>query len=81
MHTPIATRKRTPLDGMPVDAFQELAAFLRGVAPRWLNGSRSLSRLMARRAGRQQAARGRRRGCAMSARQPPSISADLRHCR
>lgn len=62
MDTPIVTRKRTPFDGMSLDALQELAAFLRGAAPRWLNGSRSLSRLMARRAVQHQAARGRRRG-------------------
>ena len=59
MHTPVLTRKRTPFDGVPVDTFQEFATFLRSVAPRWLNGSRSLSRLTARRAGQRQAARGR----------------------
>ncbi|MBL0087688.1 MAG: hypothetical protein IPP44_13750 [Ideonella sp.] len=78
MHTLIATRKRTPLDGMPVDAFQAFAAFLRGAAPRWLNGNRSLSRLMSRRAGQQQAARGRRRGLRHVGAPAPSITADLR---
>ena len=62
MHMTVLTRKRTPFDGVPVDTFQEFATFLRSVAPRWLNGSRSLSRLMARRAGQRQAARGRFRG-------------------
>ena len=62
MHTTVLTRKRTPFDGVPVCTFQELATFLRSVAPRWLNGSRSLSRLMARRAGQRQAARVRFRG-------------------
>jgi len=59
MHTMVLTRKRTLFDGVPVDAFQAFSTFLRSVAPRWLNGSRSLSRLMARRAGQRQAARGR----------------------
>ena len=62
MHTPVLTRKRTVFDGVPVDTFQEFATFLRSVVPRWLNGSRSLSLLMARRAGQRQAARGRFRG-------------------
>ena len=62
MHTTVLTRKRTLIDGVSVDTFQELATFLRSVVPRWLSGSRSLSRLMARRAGQRQAARGRFRG-------------------
>jgi len=62
MPTPILTRKRTPFDDMTADATQNLAAFLRRVAPRWVDGSRSLSQLAARRAHRRELARGRRRG-------------------
>ena len=81
MHTPVATSKRTPFDGMPVDAFQEFAAFLRGAAPRWLDGSRSLSRLMARQSGLRQAARGRWRGMRHVSTSAASFSADLRRWR
>ena len=62
MHKTVLTLKRTPFDGVPVDTFQDFATFLRSVAPRWLNGSRSLSRLMARRAVQRRAARSRFRG-------------------
>ena len=77
MHTPVLTRKRTPFDGVPVDTFQEFATFLRSVAPRWLNGSRSLSRLMARRAGQRQAARGRFRGISHVGAPAPEFSARI----
>jgi hypothetical protein len=64
------TRQRTPLDDVPVDTFRELAEFVRRVAPRWLDGSRSLNRLTVRRARLREMARGRRRGyCVVSA--PP----------
>ena len=46
----ILTRQRTPLDDFPVDAFQDFAEFVRRMAPRWLDGSRSLNRLTMRRA-------------------------------
>lgn len=62
MPTPVLTRKRTPFDDISADAIQEFATFVRTFAPRWLNGSRSLSRLMARRKHQQVAARGRRHG-------------------
>ena len=78
MHTPVVPSTRTPFDGVPVEAFQEFAAFLRSVAPRWLNGSRSLSRLMARRAGQRQAARDRCRGVRHIGARAPSVGADLR---
>ncbi|MFY9510285.1 MAG: hypothetical protein WAQ05_04865 [Rubrivivax sp.] len=65
------TRQRTPLDDFPVDAFQDFAEFVRHVAPRWLDGSRSLNQLTMRRARLREMARGRRRGyCVVSA--PPS---------
>ena len=71
MPRPILTRQRTPLDDFPVDAFQDFAEFVRRVAPRWLDGSRSLNQLMMRRARLRELARGRRRGyCVVSA--PPS---------
>ncbi len=41
----ILTRHRTPLDDVPVETFREPAEFVRRVAPRWLDGSRSLNRL------------------------------------
>jgi len=67
----ILTRQRTPMDDVPVDTFRELAEFVRRVAPRWLDGSRSLNRLTMRRARRREMARGRRRGyCVVGA--PPS---------
>lgn len=62
MPTPILTRKRTPFDDMTVDAIQDFATFVRRVAPRWVDGSRSLSRLTAHHAHQREQARGRRRG-------------------
>ena len=62
MPTPILTRKQTPFDGVPPEVFADLAAFVRRVAPRWLDGSRSLNRLTQRRAHLREVARGRRRG-------------------
>ena len=62
MPTPTQTRQRTPFNGMPAAVFSELAAFVRRLAPRWVQGSRSLSRLTARRAGQRELARSRRRG-------------------
>ena len=62
MPTPILARKRTPFDDMTADAIQDFATFLRRAAPRWVDGSRSLSQLAARRAHRRELARGRRRG-------------------
>lgn len=62
MPTPIPTRKRTPFDDMTADAIQDFATFVRRVAPRWVDGSRSLSQLGARRAHQRELARGRRRG-------------------
>ena len=71
MPRPIHTRQRTPLDDFPVDAFQDFAEFVRRVAPRWLDGSRSLNRLTMRRALLREMSRGRRRGyCVVNA--PPS---------
>ena len=78
MDTPVNPSKRTPFDDVPVEAFQKFAAFPRSVAPRWLNGSRSLSRLMARRAGQRQAARDRCRGVRHIGARAPSVGADLR---
>ena len=74
MHTAALTRKRTPFDSAPVDTFQEFATFLRSVAARWLNGSRSLSLLLARRAGQRQAARGRFRKIRLSRPRPQPAS-------
>ena len=71
MPRPILTRQRAPMDDVPVDTFRELAEFVRRVAPRWLDGNRSLNRLTMRRARLREMARGRRRGyCVVSA--PPS---------
>lgn len=71
MPRPILTRQRTPLDDFPVDAFPDFAEFVRRVAPRWLDGNRSLNRLTMRRARLREMARGHRRGyCVISA--PPS---------
>ncbi|NJN00222.1 MAG: hypothetical protein HC793_00620 [Aquincola sp.] len=39
MPTPILTRKQTPFDGVPPEVFADLAAFVRRVAPRWVDGS------------------------------------------
>lgn len=44
MPSPPLTRLRTPMDDVPIDTFRELAEFVRRVAPRWLDGSRSLNR-------------------------------------
>ena len=81
MHTPVARSKRTPFDGAPVDEFQEFVAILRSVAPRWLNGSRSPSRLMARRAGQRQAARDRCRVIRHVGAPALSVNANLRRWR
>lgn len=62
MPTPIPTRKRTPFDDITADAIQDFATFVRRVAPRWVEGSRSLSQLAARRTHLRELARGRRRG-------------------
>jgi hypothetical protein len=62
MPRPILTRQQTPLDDAPVDAFREFAEFVRRVAPRWLDGSRSLNRLTMSRARQREKARSRRRG-------------------
>lgn len=62
MQMPVLTRKRTPFDSVPVDVFQGLAEFPCGVALRWLDRGRSLSRFMARRARQRHAARGHSRG-------------------
>lgn len=62
MPIPILTRKSTPLDDMTADAIQDFATFVRRVAPRWVDGSRSLSQLAARGAHQRELARGRRRG-------------------
>jgi hypothetical protein len=77
----ILTRQRTPLDDFPVDAFQDFAEFVRRMAPRWLDGSRSLNRLTMRRARLREMARGRRRGyCVVSA--PSSrVGSDRAHTR
>ncbi len=62
MSTPNLTRKRTPLDGVSGDVFQEFAEFVRGAAHRWVDGGRSLNRLTLRRAHHRELARSRRRG-------------------
>lgn len=62
MPTPILARKRTRFDDMTADAIQDFATFLRRAAPRWVDGSRSLSQLAARRDHQREQARGRRRG-------------------
>ena len=61
MSTPILTRKQTPFDGVPPEVFADLAAFVRRVAPRWMDGSRSLNRWALRRAHQRELARSRRR--------------------
>ncbi len=62
MPTPILTRKKTPFDGVPPEVFAALAAFVRRVAARWVDESRSLNRMTLRRAHQRELARGRRRG-------------------
>jgi hypothetical protein len=75
MPTPILTRKRTPFDDMTAHAIQEFATFVRRVAPRWVDGSRSLSKLAARGAHQRELARGRRRGYRLvNAPAPPAPS-------
>lgn len=62
------TRLRTPMDDVPINTFRELAEFVRRVAPRWLDGSRSLNRPTMPRAQLRAMARGRRRDyCVVSA--------------
>lgn len=71
MHRSTLTRQRTPMDDVPVVTFRDFAEFVRRVAPRWLDGNRSLNRLTMRRARLREIARSRRRGyCVVSA--PPS---------
>lgn len=62
MPEPVLTRLRTPFDDFSAEAMPEFAAFVRTHAPRWVHASRSLSRLMARRAQLQSSTRHRRRG-------------------
>jgi hypothetical protein len=62
MPAPILTREKTPFDGVSPEVFADLAAFVRRVAPRWVDGSRSLNRLTLRRAHQRELARARRRG-------------------
>ena len=62
MPEPLLTRLRTPFDDFPAEAMPEFAAFVRTHAPRWVHASRSLSRLMERRAHLQSCTRYRRRG-------------------
>ena len=62
MPVPVLTRMRTPFDDFPAEAMPEFAAFVWKHAPRWVIASRSLSRLMARRAHLKTAARSRLRG-------------------
>lgn len=62
MPVPVLTRMRTPFDKFPAGSMPEFAAFVWKYAPRWVIASRSLSRLMARRAQLKTAARSRRRG-------------------
>lgn len=62
MPEPVLTRMRTPFNDFPAEAMSEFAAFVRTRAPRWVHASRSLSRLMVRRAQLQSGTRYRRRG-------------------
>lgn len=62
MAAPVLTRKRTPFDGISPDAIKDFAVFVRTHAPRWIDGSRSLSRLTVRRARQKAVACDRRRG-------------------
>lgn len=73
MPTPILTRKKTPFDGVLPEVFADLAAFVRRVAPRGLDGRRSLSRMTLRRAHQRELARSRRRGCSLV---PASATSD-----
>ena len=77
MPTPALTRKRTPLDGVSGQVFQEFAKFVRRAAPRWVHGSRSLNRLTLRSAHHRELARSRRRGyCLVDAPVSP-VASDL----
>ena len=76
MPTPTLRRQRTPFNGVPAEVFAELAAFVRRVAPRWVQGSRSLSRLLARRGDRRELARSRRRGYRLVLAPAPTFSSD-----
>lgn len=62
MPEPVLARMRTPFDDFPADAMPEFGALVRTHAPRWVQASRSLSRLMARRAHLQTSTHHRRRG-------------------
>lgn len=62
MATPALLRKRTPFDDISLDAIKDFAEFVRAHAPRWIDGSRSLSRLTLRRARAKTVACDRRRG-------------------
>jgi hypothetical protein len=70
------TRLRTPIDDVPADTFRELAEFVRRVAPRWLDGSRSLNRLTMRRVRLREIARGRRRGYGVVSAPPSRVGSD-----
>jgi hypothetical protein len=74
MPTPILTRKQTPFDGVPPKVFADLAAFVRRVAPRWVDGIRSLNRMTLRRAHQRELARNRRRGFCLVPAPAPSVS-------
>lgn len=62
MTLPLTLRHRSPLDGVPAEVFADLGAFVRRVAPRWLDGCRSHGRLSMRRARQRERTRGLRRG-------------------
>ena len=81
MHRSTLTRQRTPIDGVPADTFRELAEFVRRVAPRWLDGNRSLNRLTMRRARLREMARGRRRGYRVVSAAPSRVGSDQAHTR
>lgn len=55
-------RPRTPFLGVPASVFSDLADFVRRVAPRWLDGCRSHTRLSERRGRLRELVRSRRRG-------------------
>jgi hypothetical protein len=75
------TRLRTPMDDVPADTFRELAEFVRRVAPRWLDGNRSLNRLTMRRARLREMARGRRRGYCIVSALPSRVGSERAHTR
>lgn len=62
MRTSVLTRNRTPFDDVEPEALRDFADFVRMHAPRWLTGSRSLSRITVRRAHEKAVACDRRRG-------------------